>query len=89
MVVDDMNGLGFWAKSYRYYEHLRVVVDMNNSESCTQGFTFYEQWGLLMTWATLGFKLGALDAINNTRLRLIWMTPGHELMTPDAINSSG
>ena len=28
--MDDMNELGSWTKGYVYYEHLRVVVDMND-----------------------------------------------------------
>ena len=32
-VVDNMNALRSWAQASRFYEQLRVVVDMNDSES--------------------------------------------------------
>ena len=31
--MDDMNDLGSRTKCYMYYEHLSVVVDMNDSGS--------------------------------------------------------
>ena len=35
----------------------------------------------------LGHVLGALDAMNNTRLWMICATPGHELKAMDALNN--
>ena len=32
-VVDDMKDFGSRAQGFRYYEQLKVVVDMNNSRS--------------------------------------------------------
>ena len=32
-----------WAEGYKYYEHLKDVVGMNNSRSLAEGFRCYEQ----------------------------------------------
>ena len=31
--MDDMNDFRLWAQTFRYYEQLRVVVDMKDSSS--------------------------------------------------------
>ena len=33
MVMDDMNELGVWAPNSKYYEHLMIVVDMNEFDT--------------------------------------------------------
>ena len=40
--MDDMKDFGSWAQSSRYYEYLKVVVDMNYFELWAQGSRFYE-----------------------------------------------
>ena len=42
-----------------------------------------------MTWITLGHKLKALDAMNNSRMWFTSKTAGHELSALDAMNSFG
>ena len=38
-----MKYLGLWAQGSRLYEQVKVVDDMNNSQSWAQGSRYYEQ----------------------------------------------
>ena len=40
--MDNMNNSRLWAQDLRYYEHLKVVVDVNDFVSWAQGSKWYE-----------------------------------------------
>ena len=86
--MDDMSYLGSWAYNFGCYEELKVLDYMNS--------------GLWMTWTTPGREFRVLDdmndlgsrenkllnAMNNSRLRIIWTILGCEPMNLNAMNNS-
>ena len=62
-VLDAMNNSGLWMtwttqrhekKGSRYYEQLRVVDDMNDSESWEKGSGYYEQLNAMVDMNDFG-----------------------------------
>ena len=41
--MDDMNDPRLLAQGFRFYEHLKIMVDMNKSGSWAQRSRYYEQ----------------------------------------------
>ena len=71
-VVDDMSYTMSWPKSFRCYEKLWVVVDINDSRSCAQGSWCYEQLSVVDDMSQFMYEqLKALDAMNSSGL---WLT---------------
>ena len=64
-----MNDIMLWAKVSRYYELLKVVVDMKDSGSWAHDSRSYEQLKVVVnmndSWS---FELSPLDAMNPSRL---------------------
>ena len=57
-----MKDSGSWAQSSRCCGQLKVVDEMKDFGSLTEGSKFFEHSGLLMTQVILGLVLNALDA---------------------------
>ena len=70
--MNDMKDSRSSAQGSSCYEQLRVVVDMNNSMLSTQGSRCYKQLRVVDNMNDLASrKLRSLDALNNSRLRMI------------------
>ena len=70
--MDDITNFGLRVQSFRYYEQLKVVVDMKNSRSLGQGSRRYEQFWVVNDMNDLGSrKLRLVDAMNRSRLWMI------------------
>ena len=88
-----MNDSRLWAKAYGYYEHLKVMVETNDSRSWAQSCELraidtMNILGLWLTLATLGHKIRALNTMKNSGLSMAFVTLGHKLRVLDAMNSS-
>ena len=89
-VVDDMNNSRSWAAGSRCYEQLKVVVDMKDFELGAIGSRCYEQLGVVDDMNDLRSRdLRPLDAMNNSRLRMIWTILSCKLMTLNDKNILG
>ena len=85
-----MNDSKLWAQDLRYYEQLKVVVDMNDFSSWAQGSGCYEQLKVVDDMNDLESReLRPQDTMNNLELWIIWMILGRELMALISMNSSG
>ena len=81
--MEDMNNSMLWAHISKWYEHLKVVDDINYSGRELRTLVARNNLGLWMRWITLG------NAINSIVLWLTWTTPSRELKALDVMNNSG
>ena len=66
------------------------MVDVKDFESCAQGSRCYEQLRVIDNMNhSRSCDLRALNAMNNSRLRMTLMILGCELMTLNAMNNIG
>ena len=40
--MDDMNDSGSWSQASRYYDEVKVIIDLKDSSSSAQGSRCYE-----------------------------------------------
>ena len=85
-----MNDLRLWAKGSKYYELLKVVVDMKNSGSWAHGSRSYDQLKFVIDIKdSRCCEPRPLDLMNPLGLCIIWMILDHELKPLDAMNFLG
>ena len=69
---------------------LRVMANMNYSESWAQGFRCYDQHTILDDMnISISHDLKPLDSMNSSRKGIISLILGREPMSPNAMNNSG
>ena len=86
-IVDNLE---LWALTFRYYEQLRVVVDMKDSRTWAQAsLDAMHSSGFSMSWKTLGYQLRALNAMHNIGLLMSWKPLGQQLRDLDAMHNLG
>ena len=84
-----MNDYTSLVQSFKCYEHVRVMDDMNNLECCElKSLDTMNRLRLWMIWTILYHELKPLDDMNNSRLWMIWMTLGHILKALNDMNNS-
>ena len=84
-----MNDFGSWAQTSRFYEQLKLVVDIKKTLSSElRALKVMHNLRLLMTRKIMGHELKALDAIHRLGLSMTWKTLGRELKALDTMNSS-
>ena len=70
--MNDMNDSRLLAQGFSCYEQLKVMIDMNDFMLSAHGSRCYEQLRVVDDMNDLGFcELWSLDALNNSRLRII------------------
>ena len=93
-----MNWSGLWMTWMTKGHKLRAphamnnlrLIDMNDSMLSAQGSRCYEQLRVVDDMNNLGsYELWSLDALNNSRLRMIWTIFCREPMTVNVMNNSG